>query len=73
MEFENSRITFGLSQSHIDHIEIKLNNYIHRAEFSPFFWIEVAKELGWDALTLALWYFKHLDKNGKQTGEQDPK
>jgi len=52
-----SKITFGLSSEKIARISSELSEKDF-LRFQPRFWEGIAEEFGWDALTLALWYFR---------------
>ena len=53
------RVTFGLQPKDIAIIEKHISKF-ERAIYSYHIWVDIGREMGWDALTAALYYFDHL-------------
>lgn len=73
---QQAKAIFGLTPKNIELINNKIKEYEAMgikdsdgkiatgwAIYSHYFWQEVAQELSWEPLTLALWYFRDLNKN----------
>ena len=68
-EFDNKKtiLTFGLTEKNLEVIN-KYKNRWEDAEFDRDTWIRVGEEIGWEALTACLWYFRFNHKG--QTVQQ---
>ena len=62
-EFDNKKtiLTFGLTEKNLEVIN-KYKNRWEDAEFDRDTWIRVGEEIGWEALTACLWYFRFNHK-----------
>ncbi len=61
----NIIVTFGLTKKNLEVIN-KYKNRFEDAEFDRDTWIRVGEEIGWEALTACLWYFRFDYKNKVQ-------
>ncbi len=56
----NTKVTFGFSQKNLEVILAHLSIF-EDAKYSNRVWEDIGKEINWDPLTAALWYFRfHL-------------
>lgn len=55
---DNPKITFGFKGEHFDVINKHISKW-DGAKYNHQTWTNIAKEIGWDALTAALWYFRN--------------
>jgi hypothetical protein len=51
------KVTFGLTANNMEVIKKHIGKW-EGAEFDRDTWIQVGKEIGWEALTACLWYFR---------------
>ncbi len=58
----NISVTFGLTKKNLEVIN-KYKNRFEDAEFDRDTWIRVGEEIGWEALSACLWYFRFDYKN----------
>jgi len=75
IEKANVKITFGLQAHHIDHIEAELQRWNDKPptndgdkadpKYIKYVWEKLGKEMSWCPLTLALYYFEHLENKTK--------
>lgn len=56
------KITFGLTDKNIEVIEKHIAKY---GKYNYYAWKDIGKEIHWDALTAALYYFEKLDNERK--------
>lgn len=62
---EDVKMTFGLQPHHIETIEKELERFGNReldAKYVKYIWEKLGKELAWEPFTLALYYFKYLER-----------
>lgn len=66
------KVKFGLEQQgHLELIESKFKNYPD-FRYSHQIWQDIGKEIGWDALTAALWYFQfHASPSSAVVGAKE--
>ena len=64
LEDKGCKLTFGLQPNHIQVIEKHIGQY-DGAKYSTTVWNDIGKEIGWDALTAALWYFRSQEGGGE--------
>lgn len=68
------KITFGLQPNHIEKVESELARWDAMLEegdslepgwrkYDKYFWDKLGVEFGWCPFTLALYYFRYLEKN----------
>ncbi len=53
----SAKLTFGLTAKNLEVIK-KYTSRWEGAEFDRDTWIRVGEEIGWEALTACLWYFR---------------
>jgi hypothetical protein len=53
----SAKLTFGLTAKNLEVIK-KYTSKWEGAEFDRDTWIRVGEEIGWEALTACLWYFR---------------
>jgi hypothetical protein len=53
----SAKLTFGLTAKNLEVIQ-KYTSRWEGAEFDRDTWIRVGEEIGWEALTACLWYFR---------------
>ena len=72
IEGSEAKVTFGLQPSHIERIEAEFQrwNDVPPPKVEPKYiklvWEKLGKELAWHPFVLALYYFEHLEDQGKE-------
>ena len=61
LEEGNYKIVFGLQPKQIEIIERRLKVFPN-AIYNTTIWEDIGKEIGWCALTAALYYFEYLEE-----------
>jgi hypothetical protein len=67
-ETTNAKITFGLQAHHIAYIEAEIQRWTDmdggtaNPKYIRCVWERIGRELNWCPLTLALYYFRHLEQ-----------
>lgn len=61
IEKSGCRVTFGLQPSHFEVINKHISSF-DGAKYSYHVWRDIAKEIGWEPLTAALYYFHSIDE-----------
>lgn len=56
------KVTFGLTAKNMDVIKKHISKF-DGAEFDRDTWIKIGEEIGWEALTACLWYFRKTKHN----------
>lgn len=58
-----AKVTFGLQPREFSIINKHLSKF-DGAKYSNQVWKDIGKEIGWEPLTAALYYFRHVDEDG---------
>ena len=56
------KVTFGLTAKNMEVIQKHITKF-DGAEFDRDTWINIGQEIGWEALTACLWYFRKVKHN----------
>lgn len=61
-----AKMTFGLTAKNMEVIETHINKW-DGAVFDRRTWENIGEEIGWDAFTAALWYFRKIRGENAET------
>ena len=78
IEKSNVKVTFGLTEKNIEIIENEIKRWDNMIEegdklkkgwikYDRNFWIKIAGIVGWEPLSISLYYFEYLHKNQLNT------